>query len=100
MHSLRSCLVAVLATVGMAGATQARDLTVVSWGGAYQQTQRDIFFQPYSRESGAKVVDDSWDGGIGLLRTRAEGPNGSWDVVQVEGEDLLLGCAEGLFVKL
>lgn len=83
-----------------AGAAQARDLTVASWGGAYQDVQRKIFFDPYSQASGNKVVDDSWEGGIGLLRTRAEGQDGGWDLVQVEAEDLQLGCGEGLFMAL
>lgn len=84
----------------LASGAQARDLTVASWGGAYQDVQRDIFFKPYTQASGNKVVDDSWEGGIGLLRTRAESDDGGWDLVQVEGEDLALGCGEGLFVPL
>ncbi|WP_437880447.1 ABC transporter substrate-binding protein [Pseudomonas sp. LRF_L74] len=84
----------------LAGAAQARDLTVSSWGGAYQDVQRKIFFAPYSQASGNKVVEDSWEGGIGLLRTRADGQDSGWDLVQVEAEDLQLGCSEGLFVQL
>jgi putative spermidine/putrescine transport system substrate-binding protein len=83
-----------------ASGAQARDLTVTSWGGAYQEVQRKIFFEPYSRASGNKVLEDSWDSGIGILRTKAEGADSGWDVVQVEGEDLQLGCSEGLFVSL
>ena len=74
----------------LASGAQARDLTVASWGGAYQDVQREIFFKPYTQASGNKVVDDSWEGGIGLLRTRAESDDGGWDLVQVEGEDLVL----------
>ncbi|WP_455886186.1 ABC transporter substrate-binding protein [Pseudomonas rustica] len=103
MQTIRkiACVLAASATLAcLAAPALARDLTVVSWGGAYQDSQRKIFFEPYSKASGIKVLEDSWDGGIGLLRTRAESDDGGWDVVQVEREDLLLGCSEGLFVPL
>lgn len=44
-----------------------------------------------------KLVEDSWNGGIGTLRAKVEGGNADWDVVQVEAEELYLGCEEGLF---
>ena len=35
-----------------------------------------------------------------MLRAKVEGGNNDWDVVQVESEELALGCEEGLFEKL
>lgn len=99
-RTVRSFTLALCGLALLAGTAQARDLTVASWGGAYQDVQRKIFFEPYSQASGSKVVEDSWEGGIGLLRTRAEGADSGWDLVQVEAEDLQLGCGEGLFVAL
>ena len=98
--SVRSFTLVLCGLALLQGTAQARDLTVASWGGAYQDVQRKIFFDPYSQASGNKVVDDSWDGGIGLLRTHAEGADSGWDVVQVEAEDLQLGCSEGLFTSM
>ena len=40
------------------------------------------------------------DGGIGVLRAKIQGGANNWDVVQVESEELLLGCEEGLFEKI
>lgn len=82
------------------GAAQARDLTVISWGGTFQDAQRDLFFTPFATATGQKVVDDSWDGGIGILRTKTANGDGGWDVVEVESEELELGCQEGIFQKL
>lgn len=91
---------AALVTTALGAATAvARDLTVTSWGGSYQDAQRDVFFKPYQEETGRKLVEDSWDGGIGALRAKAEGPP-SWDVVQVEADELVLGCDEGILVPL
>jgi ABC-type sulfate/molybdate transport systems ATPase subunit len=80
-------------TAVMAGAA-ARDLTVVSWGGAYQDAQREAYFKPFMA-TGTKMAEESWDGGVGTLRAKIQGGNNNWDVVQVESEELLLGCEEG-----
>ena len=84
----------------LSGTASARDLTVVGWGGALQEQLRINFFDPYSKEIGKPVLEDSWDGGIGILRTKTANGDGGWDVVQVESEELELGCQEGLFLKL
>ncbi len=79
---------------------EARDLTVVSWGGAYQDAQRDVYFRPFMQQSNARMLEESWDGGIGVLRAKIQSGNNNWDVVQVEGDELLIGCDEGLFEQL
>lgn len=86
--------------VAAAGTAAARDLTVVSWGGTYQDAQREIFFKPFAEATGQPVLDESWDGGIGVLQAKVKAGNPNWDVVQVEAEELALGCADGLFEKL
>jgi putative spermidine/putrescine transport system substrate-binding protein len=89
-----------LCTVAAASSAQARDLTVVSWGGAYQDAQKAVYFEPFMKETGIHMLDESWDGGIGVLRAKVEGGASTWDVVQVESEELALGCEEGLFEVL
>jgi len=79
---------------------QSRPLTVVSWGGAYQAAQRDVYFEPFKKATGINMIDESWDGGIGVLRAKVQGGNVPWDVVQVESEELELGCDEGLYLQL
>lgn len=79
---------------------QRRDLTVVSWGGSYQEAQREVFFRPWSAARGQRLLEETWEGGIEVLRERIRAGTNTWDVVQVEGEELLLGCAEGLFEQL
>lgn len=99
--SLRNTLAgALLATLGLVSAADARDLTIVSWGGAYQDIQRDIYFRPFQQQTGIRILEESWDGGVGVLRAKMQSGSNNWDVVQVESEELLLGCEEGLFEKL
>ena len=92
-------LAAGLAVAAFAGQAMARDLSIVSWGGAYQDAQKKIYFEPL-KAGGLALTDESWDGGIGVLRAKIEGGQTPWDVVQVESEELVLGCEEGLFEKL
>ncbi|MCM2504665.1 ABC transporter substrate-binding protein [Aureimonas altamirensis] len=79
------------------GAASARDLTVVSWGGNYQDAQREIYFKPFAEKTGKPVLEESWDGGYGVIAAKMESIPANWDVVQVEAEELALGCADGLY---
>ncbi|MGD9805593.1 MAG: ABC transporter substrate-binding protein [Hyphomicrobiaceae bacterium] len=81
-------------------AASARDLTVVAWGGSTQAAQRKLFYEPFMKSTGIKLLEDSWSGGIGILRTKIQGGNANWDVVQVEVDELGLGCTEGLYEKM
>jgi putative spermidine/putrescine transport system substrate-binding protein len=82
-------------------AAQARDLTVVSWGGVFQDGQRDVFFTPFKDTLKIPLAEDSWDGGVGILRSKAQAADSNtWDVVEVEAEELVIGCEEGLFELL
>ncbi|WP_413991173.1 ABC transporter substrate-binding protein [Labrys okinawensis] len=103
MRKLRvfeSSLLAALALAGGLFPALARDFTVVASGGSFQALQKKVFFEPFARDENIKVVDDSWDNGIGILRTKAAMPDGGWDVVQVEAEEQQIGCDEGLFLPL
>ncbi len=91
---------AIAAAAVIATPAVARDLTIVSWGGAFQSAQRDIYFRPFMQQNNIRMLEESWDGGIGVLRAKIQSGNNNWDVVQVEGDELLLGCDEGLFEQL
>ncbi len=83
-----------------AASAQQRDLTIVSWGGAYQDAQREVFFRPFQQQSGTRLLEETWDGGVGVLRAKIQSGANNWDLVQVESEELLLGCEEGLFERM
>jgi putative spermidine/putrescine transport system substrate-binding protein len=98
----RTVLTGALAAAGLpiAARAQGRDLTVVSWGGAYQDAQREVFFRPFQQQTRSRLLEETWDGGIGVLRSRIASGANTWDVVQVESEELLIGAEEGLFEPL
>lgn len=98
MHR-RTILKGALAATALpaAASAQGRDLTVVSWGGAYQDAQREVYFRPFQQQTNSRLLEETWDGGIGVLRSRIASGANTWDVVQVESEELLIGADEGLF---
>jgi putative spermidine/putrescine transport system substrate-binding protein len=95
-------LVPAVALLGcLSSAAIARDLTVISWGGNFQDAQRKAYFAPFTKETGIKIVDQAWDGGVGTLRARVQaGGDPGWDVVHAEVEELQVGCAEGLYAPI
>lgn len=94
-----SIIASTVLAAGVFGA-QARDLTVVSWGGNFQDAQRKIFFQPFASTIGKPVLDESWEGGYGVLQAKVKAGVPNWDVVEVEAEELALGCADGIYEKI
>lgn len=75
-----------------------RPLTVVSWGGSVQEIQKQVYFKPFAASTGQQIIDETWNGGLGVIRSKVEaGTDSGWDVVQVESEDLQIGCEEGLY---
>ncbi|HEY4253656.1 MAG TPA: ABC transporter substrate-binding protein [Roseomonas sp.] len=95
-RALGACALAAL----LSGAASARDLTVVGWGGSSQAAQRQVYYQPFTASTGLAVLEDSWSGGLGILRARVRAGNPTWDVVQVEADELKIGCDEGLFERI
>ena len=86
--------------VCLSSSVSARDLTIVSWGGAVQKAQSDTFFKPFSAVNNIPVKELSWEGGMGILRTKVQSGLSDWDLVQVELAELDIGCEENLYEKL
>ena len=100
--TLSACALAGVAGCALVAAAPAAaaDLAVTSWGGLYQDAQRKVYFEPFKQETGLELVEDVWNGGVGAIRAKVEGGGGEWDVVQVEAEELVLGCEEGLYEEI
>ena len=88
------------AMVFLSGAACARDLTVVSFGGALQDALRKSFFAPYIQQTGKPIVEDTYDGSLSKISAQVKANAVMWDVVDVESNDVLQGCTEGYFEKL
>ncbi len=89
----RAGIVLLLAASGHAA---AESLTVVSWGGAYEQATRKAVLAPFAAESGVDVLVEVYNGGLAQVRAQVETGNVHWDLVDLEMADVVLGCDEGL----
>jgi putative spermidine/putrescine transport system substrate-binding protein len=96
----RSILAAVTLTALATTSAMARDLTIVSRGGAYQEAQQQVYFKPFTHVTGIPIEEQNWDGGIDALRAKKDSSTSGWDVVELQGDELLVGCEEGLLEKL
>lgn len=70
-----------------------------SWGGAYQNSQKVAFCEPFAKESGATVIQDG-PVDYGKLRAMLESGKPTWDVVDVTIDFLYSGVADNLFEKI
>lgn len=74
-------------------------LTVVSWGGAYQESQRKAFFEPYMK-AGNKLTEEEWNGEIAKIRAMVEAKSVTWDVLDMDTATAMAACAEGILEKI
>jgi putative spermidine/putrescine transport system substrate-binding protein len=79
---------------------QDKALTIVSWGGAYSESQRKAYYEPYMAEMGVKITEEEYDGELGKLKAMKDAGNVTWDVMDVDSAHALSGCDEGLLEKL
>ncbi|TPN85599.1 ABC transporter substrate-binding protein [Mesorhizobium sp. CU2] len=93
-------IASLLACTVFAAGASARDLVIVSNGGTFQEAQSNAIFKPFEKKTGIKVVEDTWDNGIGVIRTKVEGGDSGWDIVNAESEELEIACQEGLILPL
>ncbi|GAA2815149.1 ABC transporter substrate-binding protein [Aminobacter aminovorans] len=95
-------LAAVVASAGLAApiGAAARDFTIASWGGAYQDGLREIFFTPFGKAEGVTFLEDTYLGGWAQFEAMKSTGVYNWDVVQVETTELFKGCEDGTFLKL
>ena len=87
------------AEAAVAATNEGRDLTIASFGGAWQDALRETVFRPFQSRTGARLLEETREGGIDELRVRT-GMRHNWDVVQVEGNELAIGAIQGLFAPI
>jgi putative spermidine/putrescine transport system substrate-binding protein len=91
-------LCAALASGGNGASDDA--LTLVGWGGAYMDAQRDALFTPFEQKFGSRIAAREYSGDLALLRAQVAAGSIEWDVVAVDEQGADEGCREGLFDQL
>ncbi|MEO1143329.1 MAG: ABC transporter substrate-binding protein, partial [Pseudomonadota bacterium] len=79
---------AISLAIGLgAVSANAKELTVVSWGGAYTKSQVEAYHKPFIAKTGAKINSEDYNGGIAEIKAQVEAGNVTWDIVDVELSD-------------
>lgn len=104
MKTIRKTLYTAVAgvTLGLAASTPAlaESLTVVSWGGAYTNSQVKAYHEPWVKKTGIMINSTDYNGGMAQVKAQVESGNVTWDLVDVELSDAVRGCDEGLLEKI
>ncbi|MDE9450448.1 extracellular solute-binding protein [Aliiroseovarius sp. Z3] len=80
----------------------ANEMTLVSWGGAYQASQVKAYVEPYLEMHPEVSVtwDESSAEAVAKLRAMNEAGNVTWDLVDAVASDSMRLCDEGLAEEL
>ena len=79
--------------------TSAFAVTVVSWGGAYTESQKLGYGDPTAAKLGIPVDWVDYSGGLSEIKAQKEAGAITWDIIDVYAKDTILGCDEGIFVE-
>lgn len=102
MKSMHTLATAAAATMLVATAAQADEMTIVSWGGAYSASQQKAYHDPYMAKNPDVTIvnDESSAEAVAKLRAMDEAGNVTWDVVDVVASDAIRLCDEGLAMEI
>ncbi|MBS0126086.1 extracellular solute-binding protein [Thetidibacter halocola] len=94
--------VAAAAAFAASHGNMAGSMTLVSWGGAYQNSQTKAYAEPYmANNPGVSMTwDESSAEAVAKLRAMNEAGNITWDLVDVEAADAIRLCDEGLAMEI
>lgn len=89
--------VALATAATVAAVAQDKSLTIVSWGGAYSESQLKAYHEPFTEKTGIEIksVDQSANGLAGI-RAQVEADNVTWDLVDMLEGPAMTACDEGI----
>ena len=74
----------------------AQSITVVSFGGSYARASQEAYHKPFTEETGIEVLLEDYNGGLAQIRAQVDAGSVYWDVVDLNLDDAITGCDEGL----
>ena len=80
--------------------TSAFAVTVVSWGGAYTESQKLGYGDPTAKKLGIPVNWVDYTGGLSEIKAQKEAGKITWDIIDVYAKDTIIGCDEGIFAEI
>jgi len=89
-------LLSIFTLIPCTMAFAAESITVTSFGGAFSTSQIEAYQKPFMKKTGITVNAEVYNGGLAEIRAQVQSGNVTWDVVDVEKQDLTAACDEGL----
>ena len=98
----RGCLAAAAIAVSVfcSVAHAADTLSVVTFGGAYENAAKKAWMEPFTAKTGVGFATESYDGGLAKLQAMEQAKNPTWDLIDMETNDAVTACDEGLLQKI
>lgn len=96
MNRYSHALVALLLLGSSIAAAQDDELTISSWGGAYEAAQMKAYFRPFEQTHQVRVNLRSYNGGVEALGLLDNPGEASWDVIDMTESDALVACKNRL----
>jgi len=97
--AVAAIVMAALAAALAAQGAAAQQLTIVSFGGAYQEGQSKALFQPAAKALGITIKEETYTG-IADLRLKVKAGAVTWDIVASGSGSAARAGAEGILEKL
>lgn len=88
-------IVAIPGAVDPVRADEPEPITIVSWGGVYQESQREAYMKPFSEQTGIPFEEDEYPGDFDEVIEQVESGDVTWSVVDVTLADAIRGCNGG-----
>lgn len=83
------------------GMYEGREMTIVSWGGAYTASQDGAYHQPFAEITGVKIYnEDKAANGLAGVRAQIDAGAVSWSLVDMIQADAARACDEGLLLEI
>ena len=79
--------------------TSSWAVVVVSWGGAYTESQKLGYGDPAAKKLGIPIDWVDYSGGLSEVKAQKAAGAITWDIIDVYAMDTIIGCDEGLFVE-
>ncbi|NBB96983.1 MAG: extracellular solute-binding protein [Alphaproteobacteria bacterium] len=88
--------------LALSAGAQETSLTVVSWGGAYTESQQRAYHEPYMAANPDVTIvnDDGSANALAGLRAQSQAGNVTWDLVDMLPSDAQLACDEGIIMEI
>ena len=93
---MKKVLILSTALTAVAAAASAQEVVVMSWGGAYGESQVEAYNKPFTNETGIKTTMVDADNPATPIKAMVEAGNVTVDVADVELSDAVRMCDEGL----